>query len=160
MLIRCRLFMEARMFQEQAPEVTWDLRQIQRVPSTSFKLYVLFLLIVCIVTSVELFKAWRAAPPFRLSRQVGNPSYLKMLDASRTRLQQWILCTFLAWGILTSLSLCDVCYRLLGEKTIGSGVILFVLRDYAAALSMAFLVVLFAFLVRWHLLARIERLRE
>jgi hypothetical protein len=111
-------------------------------------------------SSVELFKAWRAAPPFRLSRQLSNPSYLKMLAASRTRLKQWIFCTFLLWGTLTSLSLSDVCDRLLGEKTIGSAVILFVIRDYAAALTMAFLVVFFSFFVQWHILARIERLRE
>ena len=52
------------MFQETA---TWDLRYINREPSMSMKLYILFLLFCCIVTSVELFKAWRVAPPFKLS---------------------------------------------------------------------------------------------
>lgn len=157
--ILCHSLIEARMFQEisQSP---WNPRYIIREPSTSWKLYLLFLLIVCLVTSVELLKAWRSAPPFRLSNEAGNPAYLRMLEASRTRLKQWIYCTFLAWGILISTSLYDVSNRLLGEKTIGSGVILFVLGDYADSLTMALLVVLFAFLARWHLVARIEHLRE
>jgi hypothetical protein len=157
MLIFCPSFIEASIFQE-GTEATWDPRYINRPLSTSFKIYVFFLLTVCIVTIVQLLKAWRAAPPFRLSRQANNPAYLKMLEASRTRLKQWIFCTLLAWGILTSTSLYDVCNRLLGEKRIGSGEYLFVLEDYAAALTMALLVVLFAFLVRWHLVTRIEDL--
>src|ERR1700682_873778 len=151
--------MEARVLQE-ASQTTWDLRYINREPPTSMKLYLLFLLFACIVTSVELFKAWRVAPPFRPPRQVSNPSYLKMLEASRTRLRQWILFIFLALGILTSLNLSDVCILMLGEKTMGSGLILFVLRDCGADLTMGFFVVLFAFLVRCHFLARIDRLRE
>lgn len=145
------------MFQETA---TWDLRYINREPSMSMKFYLLFLLFSCIVTTVEFFKAWRVAPPFKLSRQARNRSYVKMLEASRTRLKHWILCIFLAMGILTSLNISDACNLLLAEKTMGLGVVLFVLRDYGAEVTMGFLVVLFAFLVRWLFVARIERLRN
>jgi len=55
---------------------------------------------------------------------------------------------------ITSTSLYNIC-NLVGEKRIGSGEVLFVLEDYATALTMALLVVLFAFLVRRHLAARI-----
>jgi hypothetical protein len=144
------------MFQETG---TWDLRYINREPSISMKLYVFLLLFICIVTGVKLFRTWRAAPPFRLSRQASNPSYLKMLQASKTQLAQWILCIFLALGIRTSLNLSDVCNLMLG-KTAGSGVIPIVLRDYSAELTMSFFVALFAFLVRWHCLTRIERLSD
>jgi hypothetical protein len=147
--------MEAGVFQEPA---TWDLRYINREPSMSMKLYLLFLLFCCLLTSVELFKAWHAAPPFKLSRQASNRSYVKMLEASRTRLKHWILCIFLAMGILTSLNISDACNLLLAEKTMGLGVVLFVIRDYGAEVTMGFIVVLFAFLVRWHFTARIERL--
>jgi len=63
-------------------------------------------------------------------------------------------------GILTSLNISDACNLLLAGKTMGLGVVLFVLRDYEAEVTMGFLAVLFAFLVRWHLMARIERLRD
>jgi hypothetical protein len=82
-----------------------------------------------------------------------------MLEASRTRLRQWILCTFLVVGILTSINLTHICTFLLSERTIRGEVILYILRDYGADLTLGFLAVLFAFLVRWHFLTRIERLR-
>jgi hypothetical protein len=138
----------------------WDPQYIYREPSTGLKLYVLFLLVGCVVTSVELFKAWRAAPPFRISRQVSNATYLNGLETSRTRLKQWIFFTILVWGILTSTSIYDVCNRLLAEKKIGSAAVLLVLQDYATTLTMALLVILFAFLVRWHLVSRINYLRK
>jgi hypothetical protein len=138
----------------------WDLRNIHREPSTSLKLYVFFLLVGCVVTSMELIKAWRVAPPFRISRQISNASYLNGLEASRTRLKQWIFFTILVWGILTSTSVYDVSNGLLAEKKISSGAVLFVLQDYATTLTMALLVILFAFLVRWHLVSRINYLRK
>jgi len=58
------------------------------------------------------------------------------------------------------MSLYDVCDRLLDEKRIGSFVILFVIEDFSSAFSMALLVVLFLFLARWHMLRRIEHLRN
>ena len=131
-----------------------------REPSSSFKTYMLFLLVVCVVTSIKLIRGWRAAPPFRLSRQANNPSYLQLLQASCASLKQWISFTFLGWGIFASLSLYDVGDRLLDDKRIGSFVILFVIEDFSSALSMALLVVLFLFLARWHMLRRIEHLRN
>jgi len=131
-----------------------------REPSTSFRTYVFFLLVVCVVTSIKLIRVWRAAPPFRLSRQASNPSYPQLLQASSASLKQWISFTFLGWGIFASISLYDVCDGLLDEKRIGSFVILFVIEDFSSAFSMALLVVLFLFLARWHMLRRIEHLRN
>jgi hypothetical protein len=142
----------------QQDSAGWDLRYIYREPSTSFRLYLLFLLVVCIVASIRLIRIWRAAPPFRLSAEANSPAYLRLLQTSSTSLKQWIGCTFLAWGILTSTSLYDDCNRLLGQKVLGSGAILFVIEDYSAALTLALLVVLFLFLVLWHILNRIQHL--
>jgi hypothetical protein len=139
---------------------TWDLRYVDRGPSISMKIYVLFLLVVCIVTSVRLIRIWRAAPPFGLSRQAGNPTYLRLLQASSTSLKQWIGLTFLTLGIFVSVSLHDFCNGLLAEKRTGHDVILFAIQDFSTTLTMALLVVLFLFLARWHMLERIERLRH
>ena len=67
--------------------------------------------------------------------------------------------TFLSWGILTSIGVYDVCDRFLDDKRIGSMVILFVIEDFSKALTMALLVVLILFLVRWHVVRRIDSLR-
>src|SRR5258708_28746757 len=125
------------MLQESA---TWDLRRMTREPSTGMMIYVLFLCLVCIVTRVKLVRVWRAAAPFRLSRQASSPAYLALLETSSSSLKQWIGSTFLGWGIVASISLTDVCSRLLDDKRIGSSVILFVIQDFSTALTMALLV--------------------
>lgn len=139
---------------------TWDLRYVDREPSNILKIYILFLLVVCIVTSVRLIRVWRAAPPFGLSRQAGNPAYLRLLHASSTSLRQWIGATFLGWGIFASVSLHDFCNGLLAEKSTGHGVISFAIQEFSTTLTIALLVVLFLFLARWHMLERIERLHR
>jgi hypothetical protein len=139
---------------------TWDLRSMTRTPSTIMEIYTLFLFLTCIVTSVKLVRIWRAAPPFTLPRQASSPAYLELLESSSSSLKQWIGSTFLAWGIFASICLTDVCNRLLANKTIGNVVILFVIQDFSTTLTMALLVVFFLFLVRWHMLKRIEHIRR
>ena len=145
------------MLQESA---TWDLRHMIREPSSSMKIYILFLFIVCILTSIKLIGVWGAAPPFRLSRQAGNPAYLRMLQASAIRLKQWIGLTLLTWGVFASVRLYDLCDGLLQEKRTDRVVVLFAIQDFSTSLTMALLVVVFSFLVRWHMLERIEHLRR
>jgi hypothetical protein len=146
----------AKMLQET---VTFDLRHMSREPSTSTELYILFLLAVSIVGSVKLIRVWRAAPPFKLSRQANSPTYLQLLATARTSLKHWIALTFLGWGLFASVNLSDVCNRLFDENTIRRFVILFVIQDFSTTLTMALLVMTFLFLVRWHIVKRIEHLR-
>jgi hypothetical protein len=138
----------------------WDPRYIYREPSTSLKIYVLFLFVVCIVASVKLVQVWRPAPPFRLSQKAGSAAYLHSLETSYTSLGQWIGFTFLGWGIFASVSIYDVCNRIFNSERIGSFAILFIIQDFSTTLTMALLVVLFMYLVRWHMLKRIARLRH
>jgi hypothetical protein len=140
--------------------VGWDPQNLIREPSTSFKIYLLFLILVCGATIIKLARIWRAAPPFRPSRRANDPVYLKLLRTSSRSLSQWIGCTFLGWGILTSTTLYDVCNGMMNEKTTGRVVILLVIRDFSTALSMVLWVALFVFLVRWHVVARIEHLLD
>jgi hypothetical protein len=140
--------------------VGWDTQNLIREPSTSFKIYMLFLVVVCVVTIIKLIRVWCGALPFRLHHQAKNPDYLKLLRISSHSLSHWINCIFLAWAILQSTVVYDVCRGMRNEKTTGLAVILFVIQDFATALSMALWVVLFVFLIRWHVSARIERLRD
>lgn len=145
------------MLQESS---TWDLRRMTPGFSPSMRIYMLFLFVVCVVTSIKLIKVWRVAPPFRFSGKAVSPAYLQLLETSGTGLKQWIGCAFLAWGIFASITLYDVCNQLLDAKRIGSLTILFVIQDFSTALTMALMVVLFLFLVRWHMLERTERVRH
>jgi hypothetical protein len=124
------------------------------------EIYMLFLFLACIVTCVKLFRIWRAAPPFRLHRRARSPAYLELLESSSSSLKQWLGSTFLAWGIFASITLTNVCSRLLDDKRIGSSLLLFIIPDFSTTLTMALLVALFLFLVRWHMLKRIEHVRH
>jgi len=144
--------------------VTWDVRAMIREPGPTLKVYILFLLVVWITASVKVVRVWLAAPPFRLSRQRGNPAYLAQLQTLSASLTQWIGCTFLACGIVVSAGLYDVRNRLLDEalngKAVAKSIMLFYLGDFASVLSMAIWVALSLFLVRWHMLWRIEQLSK
>src|ERR1700680_918022 len=152
--------MYPRFAEEGMPQesVTFDYRQLIREPSTAFKLYVLFLLVVCVATGIKLIRVWVAAPPFRRGPQANSPEYRGLLRSSSRSLKQWVGCVFLSYGILFPTRFYHVCKSLLDEHRVGSAAILFVIEDYAVGLSMALAVVIFAFLARWHLLKRIESL--
>jgi hypothetical protein len=143
------------MFQESA---TWDLRTIEGETSTAMKLYVLFILFACIVPCVELCKAWRKWWPFERGPRASRAAYINMLETSRTRLKLWSQCVVLSFAILTSIQLTNVCKGLQASKNIPLTVMLSLIGESATNLTMALLVVFFAFLVRWHFLSRIERL--
>lgn len=139
--------------------VTFDLRHMNHEPSTSTEIYILFLFAVSIVGSVKLVRIWRAAPPFKLSRQSDSPPYLQLLATARTSLKHWIALTFLGWGLFASVNLFDVCNRLFDENKIRRPDILFVIQDFSTTLTMALLVIIFLFLARWHIVRRIEHPR-
>src|SRR5258708_11899720 len=120
--------------------VTFDVRHLIREPSTGFRLYLLFLFVVCVMTTVKLIRVWVAAPPFRRRPQAKSPEYFGLLRSSSRSLKQWIGCVFLSYGILFSTSLYDVCNNLLDEDRVSSAAVLFVIRDYASRLSMALVV--------------------
>jgi len=129
-------------------------------PSTKVKLYVLFLLVVGVVTTTKLVKLWIAAPPFRLNRQSPNPAYWRHLENAKTSLKQWMAVTLLVWGIFISVSVYDVCNRLLDQKAFGGLLLISIIADFSTALILCLLVVLFTLLVRWHVVKRMERLQR
>lgn len=145
---------------QDSSSMTWDLRDMNPGLSTSLRFYVLFLFVVWIIACIKLARVWRAALPFRLSRQAQNPNYVEFLQASATSLKQWIGCTFLGWGLFASVRLYNVCNRLLDDKMAGRFVVVYLVREFSTALTMALIVVIFVFLARWHIINRIEHLHK
>jgi hypothetical protein len=139
------------MLKEQA---TWDYQQVIREPSTEFKLYALFLFIACVVGVIKLLKVRRIARPFQIPQR-NIPIAADRLQVIASGLGHWIGLTALVCGILTSVTLINVCEGLLMEKVIGSAEIVLVVSDLAMGLSMALFVVLFLYMIRWYLLIRV-----
>jgi hypothetical protein len=150
--------MKVGMLQEGS--TGWELVSINREPSIGLKFYATFLLLACVLGSIKLIRVWWLAPPFRLSRQATNAPYLGFLRGSVSSLKQWIICTLLVAGIFLCTQVYGDCNKLLVQKRIGADLIVFVVRDDAAALVMSLWVVLLLFLIRWHMLKRIEHLRN
>jgi len=145
------------MFQEAT---TWDLRSVNPPVPPGFGLYLLFLLVAFLTSIAKLVRVWRPAPPFRLERQEKNSAYVQMLEVVSRSLRQWTTCTFLAWGILACHGLYEICNGLLSEKAVGHFVIIFVIKGFLMTLNMALLTALVLVLIRWHILRRIEWLRQ
>jgi hypothetical protein len=137
-------------------ESTWDWRQMHPMLSTSMRVHCLFLVVAFCVTLGKLVGVWRSAPPFKLSRQSGNVAYSKSLRRQSVSLKNWIGCVLLAWALSTSTSLNEFAVRVLDVKTLGSSPFLIVLLSFSTALTQTLLVVLFIFLVRWHMIRRAE----
>jgi hypothetical protein len=139
---------------------TWDLRDMTREPSIGFRLYVLFVLVAWVAAIIKLVRIWRPAPPFRLSRQLDSPQYLRTLQTTSIGLQQWIGFTFLLWGLLACVSASSTCFRLYSEKVNTAIEILSATTNCVAALNMALFTVAFFYLMRSHVVKRIESLRR
>jgi hypothetical protein len=141
-------------------QATWDYRNMVWEPSVGFRLYTLFLVIVCITAAGKLFKVWRAAPPFRLHFKASCATYIRDLKTCSSSLQQWIGLTFLGWGIFSSLELIDISSHFLEQGIVRGAGVLLLMANYATALSMALFVVLFLYISRWHMIKRIEWLQK
>jgi len=145
---------------QESTSTTWDLRTIGPEPSIGLKIYLLFLLGVCIVSIIKLVRVWRLAPPFRASRHRDNPAYPSLLRSLVASLRQWVSCTFLGWGIFASIRLSDVCGGLLYEKSVGSLFVVYLVREFSTSLTLTLLVVLLPFLIQWYVSRRMEYLHN
>ena len=144
----------------QESTTTWDLRALPPETSPAERLYLLFLLIVFIVALVELMRSWRSAPLSKALSPTERTKYVKRLQIAGTKLKQWIYITLLACGFLISYELWHESTRLLIERVHDSLEVLLSFRGLFVLLEMTFLVAIFVFLVRWHIVNRIAKLSD
>ncbi len=147
------------MLQESAT-TAWDLRNMVAEPSASERLYLLYLLVVSVVTAAKIARVWRSALPFALSRLKPTTGYLRLLESSACSLIQWLGLTFLVWALSSSLKVYNLCNRMLDESRVGDLVVVFLAREFSTILSLTLLICLFVFLARWHFLNRLAKLRD
>jgi hypothetical protein len=139
---------------------TWDLRTMRGDPTGIQKLFMLFLLVAFAAASRKLVSVWRAAPPFGKLRGAYRSQYPVLLHSSVASLKQWIKLVWLGWGILAAISISDGCTGLLSSTRVRSFEIVLFVRDFSTYFAMALLMVLFIFLIRWHMMTRAEIFRD
>jgi hypothetical protein len=135
---------------------TWDLGPVLVESSTTLKLYLLFLFLVWIFTSINLVRVWRIVAPFSSRQQQANPAYRGFLQTSAASMQHLINLTCLIMGLFASVTVYSISDRLLANEG-KILVISFVIRYLSSMLTLGLLVSLYAFLARWHICRRIER---
>ncbi|HKM83973.1 MAG TPA: hypothetical protein VJY15_23825 [Candidatus Acidoferrum sp.] len=143
----------------QESTTSWDLRAMVEI-SPAERLYMLFLLLVFIVGLVELIRTWRLIPSSKVAPDTQSAARIKQLRNAATKLKQWIYITFLACGFFTSYELYHVSDRLLTERIHSGFVELWSFQGLFVLLEMTFLVAIFVFLVRWHIVKRIAKLGD
>src|ERR1700737_4146457 len=143
----------------QQTSTTWDLRYEPPPISSGLKLYMLFLFFICIITGIKVVRLWRDGRSAR-KRQDMNHGYPQRLQVASISLGQWIVCTFLIWGILSSIPLYDESNGLLASKTVPTSAILFTIEEFSTLLTLTLLVVFLLFLARWYVLRRLGKLRH
>jgi hypothetical protein len=145
---------------QESTSATWDLRTMMDGPTGIQKVFLLFLLVAFAAATRKLVGVWRAAPPFGKLRDKHRLRYAVLLQSSVTSLKHWSKLVWIAWGILASISVSDECGGLLSNNRVSSFVILLFVRDFSTYFAMALLVILFAFLVQWHVVTRAETFRD
>ena len=138
----------------QDSSTSWDLRTLPVETSMGERLYMLLLLVLFVIGFIELIRSWRIAPPSTVSTE--GAKQIRRLQAAATNLKQWTYFTFLAFGFLASYELTRVGTALSIERNPGPFTTLPLIRGLLVELELTFLVVIFAFFVRW----RIARLAE
>ena len=79
-------------------------------------MYMFFLLLVCILTTIKLARVWRTVPPFGRRHPKANPAYRGFLQASAASLQHLDSLTFLAMGLFATVTVYDISDRLLANE--------------------------------------------
>ncbi len=139
------------MVQEQQVTLNWDSIWIE--PSLTMKLYVLFVLASFVVAAIHFIKSWK---DFRASSGEGVRNV--SLKRRASSLSRWIWLNALVWGIVTAIEIVSSLNRLILLRTFGPVLILSSLANLFVLLILSLWAILALYLVRWHILRRIERI--
>jgi len=139
------------MVQEQQVTLNWDSIWVQ--PSLTMKLYVLFVLTSLVVAAMHFIKSWK---DFRASTGEGGQN--ASLKRRTFSLSRWIWLNALVWGIVTATEIVSSLDRLILLRTFGPALILSFLANLFVPLVLSLWAILALYLVRWHILRRIERI--
>jgi hypothetical protein len=122
-----------------------------------YQIYVWFLFLTLAWATLRILRVWIRVPPFSSkAKHVSDPDHVRTwqrLARSVARLAGLVL---IGGALLVSITLC----RMASEPpqiANSTGMLLSVGRDVGGSLVAAFFVVLVLYLIRWHLVLRIER---
>ena len=137
----------------------WELYSYSPIPLDE-KFFILLALLVPIVASIKLLRIWRKVPPFRRSQPGDSLEYLNQVRSTALSLRHWSLLPFFGWGFVALHRLYGVLnYEIINKSFWIRGAAMD-MRDLAIYLSVALGAFIIVFLLRWHILLRLQRLNH
>jgi hypothetical protein len=146
------------MFQDD--NTHWDPIHLWKPAGVFTQICVLFALVVVIVTIVKLTRVCTGAPPFRLSRQAGNPQYLRLLETSQSSIKQWMGLAILGWALVVSYEIAR--FGIYADESTRTGLYLLVtsIQRLGTFTELGVFLVSLLFFAHWHMLNRVQLLRS
>jgi hypothetical protein len=144
------------MFQNQDLE----LMQVLVIPSIEVRLYFWFSMVALLVVAVRVVRFWIVSPPFRMKRQSQNAGYLRLLERWRSSTKQWMGLAFLGWAFVFSHEIGRFGLYADESRRTGLDLLLSTIRGLGSFTEFAALIALILFFAQWHMLGRVQRLRE
>jgi hypothetical protein len=139
----------------QGQPVQWDVTLIYRQHSSLAMLIIFYFLAVFLVICRKLFVVWRVVRPFPPQPPENEVKYKSLLRHSFQSLGRWIQLSFLLWGIYVCLQGGQIARNSILEPSMHQ-FILCPVQEVFAISDLMLVVVIFAFLARWHIAKRAE----
>ena len=140
----------------QEPEVGWDIVAIHRDPSVATRIYALVLLVSVLAGLVHLTRNWWTVRPFARNLSGLAKSSMLLFRAQAQSVNRWILLDLLAWAGVTLGGVRTSLRGLAMQKTFGWALSLDLLWELSQPTVLLLWVIAALFLLRWHILWRLE----
>jgi hypothetical protein len=141
----------------QEPEVGWDVVAIHRDPSVATRIYALVLLASLLAGLVHLIRNWWTVRPFARNHSYLDNSSMLFFRTQAKSINRWIPLDLLAWMGVTLAGVQTSLRGLAMQKAFGWALSLDLLRDLSQPTALLLWVITPLFLLRWHILWRLER---
>jgi len=120
----------------------------------------LFLLVVVIVVGWKIARVWRIAKPFHKRVPENQSEYVGLLKRTIQSLARWIQLTFLLWVFFLTVSVSKISQAVITGLTHNRWFWWCPVREIAGITGAIVVVVTGAFLLRWSVERRFERIGE
>lgn len=138
-------------------EVGWDLT-VDAHASTSFLLYMLFVIVSLAVAAANVCRNWILVPPFRRIRTAVAYRAEATFRRQALSLRRWMILNILAWGAVTVSGLIELVRGTSVSRSVGMEVIAGGLAQALEPSTLFFLTLIILYVARWHILWRAERI--
>ena len=122
-----------------------------------YKIYIWFLFATFAWATQRLLRVWFQVPPF-VGKVTSDPAYLSGLKRFATNIARWLGLIMIGWVLLVAAAIGRT-IAVLGTVAFANteAEVVSVIGDLSGSMAAALSVALLLYLIRWHILGRVER---